>query len=112
MNKALKNAQYMARTSRTQQQLEVGQAIVAQDAASGQWTMKGEVVAVRPHGRSYVIASEGQTYLRTRQHIRPVNSVDEVVNNDDPVDPDENSSDDAPYKNTRARARRDRERGN
>ena len=50
--------------------LRVGQRVWLQDQRSGEWSIPGKVVEVRPSMRSAVVEARGKFYTRNRRYIR------------------------------------------
>ena len=107
MNTAIRNATNSSRGTRPASELSVGEKVLIQDSESGLWSLEGEIVTVRPLGRSYIVAAGGTTYLRARQHLRPLPRADSDADDDDAGDDssslDENE-DVGPARHTRSRA--------
>merc|ERR1712237_262049 len=107
MNTAIRNATNSSRGTKVASQLSVGERVLIQDSDSGLWSLEGEVVTVRPHGRSYIVAAGGTTYLRARQHLRPLPRKNDDEDDDAADDGDsaaDENEDVAPARHTRSRA--------
>ena len=60
----------------TRPPMALHQNVLLQDRESKQWSIKGQVVAIRPNGCSYVIQTENGTYLRGMRFVKATPSAD------------------------------------
>ena len=71
LRQAMRTAASSAAGSKTARTLQVGEPVLMMDMHTGRWQAHGVIREVRTSGRSYLVASEGTTYLRNRQHLKP-----------------------------------------
>ena len=60
------------KSSRSKQQLHIGQPVIAQHVLTKRWDQRGEIVENRDNGRSYLVRMNGRQYLRNRRFLRPL----------------------------------------
>ena len=47
------------------------QHVLLQDRESKEWSINGQIMAIRPNGRSYVVRTESGTFLRGIRFVKP-----------------------------------------
>ena len=52
-------------------QMALHQHVLLQDRESKEWSIKGQIRAIRPIGRSYVVRTESGTFLRGIRFVKP-----------------------------------------
>jgi len=57
-------------SSRELPMLQVGTAVLMQDPHSGRWDGQGVIDSIRENGRSYVVISNGRSYIRNRRFLK------------------------------------------